>query len=144
MALSFVNSQPSGVATFAEDFGSAKNLAAVFTQLRNFATVGLCNAQTAQNNLLLSQGMTLAVLCGLGKGESLMTVERYLRLIAGCFVLATLLLGYFHSPYWFLFTGFVAVNLIQSAFTNWCPMMSFLRWLGAKSNAAPVSSSSRA
>ena len=56
-----------------------------------------------------------------------MTVERYLRLIAGCFVLATLLLGYFHSPYWFLFTAFVAINLIQSAFTNWCPMMTFLR-----------------
>jgi hypothetical protein len=60
-----------------------------------------------------------------------MTVERYLRLIAGCFVLTTVLLGYFHSPYWFLFTGFVALNLIQSAFTNWCPMMTFLRRLGA-------------
>ncbi len=59
-----------------------------------------------------------------------MSVERYLRLIAGCFVLVTLVLGYFHSPYWFLFTGFVAVNLIQSAFSNWCPMMSFLRRLG--------------
>jgi hypothetical protein len=61
-----------------------------------------------------------------------MTIERYLRLIAGCIVLITLLLGYFHSPYWFLFTGFVAVNLIQSAFTNWCPMMTFLRRLGAR------------
>lgn len=61
-----------------------------------------------------------------------MTIERYLRLIAGCFVLITLLLGNFHSPYWFLFTGFVAVNLIQSAFTNWCPMMTFLRRLGAR------------
>lgn len=61
-----------------------------------------------------------------------MTVERYLRLIAGGFVLGTLLLGYFHSPYWFLFTGFVALNLIQSAFTNWCPMMTFLRRLGAR------------
>lgn len=64
-----------------------------------------------------------------------MSVERYLRLIAGSFVLGTLLLGYFLSPYWFLFTGFVAVNLIQSAFTNWCPMMSFLRWLGARDDA---------
>jgi hypothetical protein len=62
-----------------------------------------------------------------------MTIERYLRLIAGSFVLASVLLGYFHSPYWFLFTGFVALNLIQSAFTNWCPMMSFLRRLGATS-----------
>ncbi len=61
-----------------------------------------------------------------------MTIERYLRLIAGLFVLLTVLLGYFFSPYWFLFTGFVALNLIQSAFTNWCPMMTFLRKLGAK------------
>jgi len=61
-----------------------------------------------------------------------MTVERYLRLIAGFVVLATLLLGYLHSSYWFLFTGFVAINLVQSAFTNWCPMMTFLRKLGVR------------
>ena len=61
-----------------------------------------------------------------------MTVERYLRLIAGAFVLASLLLGYYVSPYWFLLTGFVALNLIQSAFTNWCPMMTLLRRLGAR------------
>jgi Protein of unknown function (DUF2892) len=65
-----------------------------------------------------------------------MTVERLLRLIAGSLVLASLLLGYFYSPYWFLFTGFVALNLIQSAFTNWCPMMTFLRWLRAKDEAS--------
>ena len=64
-----------------------------------------------------------------------MTIERYLRLIAGIVVLTTLLLGYYVSPYWFLFTGFVALNLIQSAFTNWCPVMTVLRWLGAKSEA---------
>ena len=67
-----------------------------------------------------------------------MTVERYLRLIAGCFVLVTLLLGYFHTRYWFLFTGFVALNLIQSAFTNWCPMMSFLRKLGVRKDEEPL------
>lgn len=61
-----------------------------------------------------------------------MTVERYLRGIAGAFVLASVLLGYYHSPYWLLFTGFVAVNLLQSAFTNWCPMMTFLRKLGVQ------------
>ena len=60
-----------------------------------------------------------------------MTVERYLRLIAGAFVLASLLLGSYASPYWFLLTGFVALNLIQSAFTNWCPVMTLLRRLGA-------------
>jgi len=62
-----------------------------------------------------------------------MSVERYIRLIAGSFVLISLVLGCFYSRYWFLFTGFVALNLIQSAFTNWCPMMTFLKKLGAKS-----------
>lgn len=64
-----------------------------------------------------------------------MTVERYLRLIAGAFVLLSVVLGYYVTPYWFLFTAFVALNLIQSAFTNWCPMMTFLRKLGAKDGA---------
>lgn len=59
-------------------------------------------------------------------------VNRWLRLIAGSIVLGTLLLGYYVSPKWFLFTGFVALNLIQSAFSNWCPMMTFLRKLGVK------------
>ena len=62
-----------------------------------------------------------------------MTVERFVRLIAGTFVVASLALGYWVSPYWFLFTGFVGLNLFQSAFTNWCPMMTFLRKLGVKS-----------
>ncbi len=61
-----------------------------------------------------------------------MTLERYLRLIAGAFVLASLVLGYWVSPYWFLFTAFVGLNLFQSAFTNWCPMMTFLRKAGIK------------
>ena len=61
-----------------------------------------------------------------------MNIERYLRLIAGLFVLATLILGYAVSPYWFLFTAFVALNLVQSAFTNWCPMMTFLKRIGVR------------
>ena len=61
-----------------------------------------------------------------------MTIERYLRLIAGAFVLASLALGYWLSPYWYLFTAFVGLNLFQSAFTNWCPMMTFLRKLEVK------------
>ncbi|HPD48591.1 MAG TPA: DUF2892 domain-containing protein [Anaerohalosphaeraceae bacterium] len=61
-----------------------------------------------------------------------MNVERYLRGVAGTFVLASVLLTHYHSPYWLFFTGFVAVNLLQSAFTNWCPMMTFLRQLGVK------------
>ena len=63
-----------------------------------------------------------------------MNVERYLRLIAGFFVMLTVALGYYVSPYWFLFTVFVGLNLFQSAFTNWCPMMTFLRKLGIRSN----------
>jgi hypothetical protein len=61
-----------------------------------------------------------------------MTLERYLRLIAGAFVLLSLALGYWVSHYWFLFTAFVGLNLFQSAFTDWCPMMTFLRKAGVK------------
>jgi len=61
-----------------------------------------------------------------------MNIERLLRLIAGFFVLASLLLGIFVSRWFFLFTGFVAVNLVQSAFTNWCPMITILRKAGVR------------
>ena len=61
-----------------------------------------------------------------------MTVERCIRAIAGTFVLASLALGYFVSPYWFLFTAFVGLNLLQSAFTNACPAMALLRKLGLR------------
>ncbi|MGA7917730.1 MAG: DUF2892 domain-containing protein [Candidatus Acidiferrales bacterium] len=61
-----------------------------------------------------------------------MTVDRYLRMFAGGFVLASLALGYWVSPYWFLFTAFVALNLLQSAFTDWCPMMAILHKIGVK------------
>jgi hypothetical protein len=59
-------------------------------------------------------------------------VERLLRGIAGFFVLLSLVLAHYHSPYWLLFTGFVGLNLLQSAFTNWCPMMALLEKLGVK------------
>lgn len=61
-----------------------------------------------------------------------MPLERWLRLIAGAFVLASLVLAQYHSRYWLLWTAFVGVSLFQSGFTNWCPMMSILRALGAK------------
>jgi len=102
--------------------------------LRNFATGSQAIAAKSAHFHFVRAGTAIALLKAALKEETKMTVERYLRLIAGCFVLATVVLGYFHSPYWFLFTGFVALNLIQSAFTDWCPMMSFLRWLGAKSH----------
>jgi hypothetical protein len=57
-------------------------------------------------------------------------MERYIRAIAGTFILLSLALGYFYSPYWFLFTGFVGLNLLQSAFSGWCLMEKFLGKLG--------------
>ena len=62
-----------------------------------------------------------------------MTVERSLRGIAGFFVLVSVLLAHYHSAYWLFFTAFVGLNLLQSAFTNWCPMMDILKRLGVKS-----------
>ena len=62
-----------------------------------------------------------------------MNVERYLRMIAGSFVLVSVLLAHYHSQYWLFFTGFVGLNLLQSAITNWCPMITILKKLGVKS-----------
>jgi hypothetical protein len=64
-----------------------------------------------------------------------MTVERALRIVAGLFVLASLALGVWVSPKWYWFTAFVGANLLQSGFTNWCPMMTILRKLGVGRNA---------
>ena len=64
-----------------------------------------------------------------------MNVERWLRLIAGTFILASLALGHWVSPYFYLFTGFVGLNLLQSGVTDWCPMMTFLKLLGVKTAA---------
>ena len=50
-----------------------------------------------------------------------MTAERAVRIVAGVFVLLSLALGYWVTPWFFLFTAFVGVNLIQSAFTGFCP-----------------------
>lgn len=61
-----------------------------------------------------------------------MTVNRYLRLLAGCFTLLSVALAHFHNPNWLWFTAFVGFNLLQSAFTDWCPMMTVLRKLGVR------------
>lgn len=61
-----------------------------------------------------------------------MTVERALRLIGGAFVSASVLLGMFVHPAFLWFTLFVGLNLFQSAFTNWCPMMAILRKAGVR------------
>ena len=64
-----------------------------------------------------------------------MNVERYLRMIAGVLLVLSVALGYYVSPYWFLFSAFIGLNLFQSAFTNWCPMMTILRKLGVPDHA---------
>jgi hypothetical protein len=56
-----------------------------------------------------------------------MTIERALRLIAGAFVALSVLLGIYVDSRFLWFTLFVGLNLFQSAFTNWCPMMAILR-----------------
>ena len=50
-----------------------------------------------------------------------MRMEDYIRAIAGALIVISLILGYFYSAYWFLFTGFIGLNLLQSAFTKFCP-----------------------
>ncbi len=61
-----------------------------------------------------------------------MNVNEALRLIAGFFILLSVALGWFVHPGFFLFTAFVGLNLLQSAFTRWCPMMAILRKAGVK------------
>jgi hypothetical protein len=58
-----------------------------------------------------------------------MCVNDWLRAIAGVFILASVALGYWVSPWFFLFTAFVGLNLLQSGFTHTCPMMRLLRRL---------------
>ncbi len=70
-----------------------------------------------------------------------MTVERYIRVIAGLFILLSLALGVEQSPVfvssWFLaFTAFVGLNLFQFGFTDMCPMGFFLRKLGVPDGKA--------
>ena len=61
-----------------------------------------------------------------------MTVEQSLRMIAGAFVAVSVLLGMYVSPLFLWFTLFVGLNLFQSAFTQWCPMMTILRKAGVR------------
>lgn len=61
-----------------------------------------------------------------------MTIERALRLMAGVVVLLSVLLVHFVSEWWLLLTAFVGLNLLQSAWTNWCPAMWFFRIAGLK------------
>ena len=61
-----------------------------------------------------------------------MTVNEALRAMAGIVVLLSLALGYWVHQNWYLLTAFVGVNLLQSAFTKWCPAMTIFKKLGLK------------
>jgi hypothetical protein len=63
-------------------------------------------------------------------GGIAMTMEQYIRAIAGSLVLLSLILGYLYTPYWHLLTALVGANLLQSAFTKWCLMEDILGKLG--------------
>lgn len=65
-----------------------------------------------------------------------MSLERWVRLIAGVFVTVSVVLSHVHSPYWLLFTLFVGLNLFQSALTRWCLMEDLLKKLGVKNEVA--------
>ena len=59
-----------------------------------------------------------------------MHIDRLIRIIAGFFIILSLLLAHFHTQTWLWFTGFVGLNLFQSGFTKWCPMITILEKLG--------------
>lgn len=61
-----------------------------------------------------------------------MTLNAALRLMAGTVVTLSLVLSYYHNPLWLWLTAFVGFNLLQSAFTRWCPAITIFRMLGLK------------
>ena len=68
-----------------------------------------------------------------------MGLEMIIRRFAGTFILASLLLAHYHSPYWLWFTAFVGFNLVQSSFTNFCPLEIILRKMGVGAKCATTS-----
>ncbi len=65
-----------------------------------------------------------------------MNIDRAVMALAGTMVLASLVLGWFVSPYWLLLAAFVGANMLQAAFTGFCPAAMIFRALGVKSGAA--------
>ena len=60
-----------------------------------------------------------------------MKLNDYLRAIAGLLIMLSVALGHWAHPGFYVFTAFIGLNLFQSAFTHWCPMISILRRAGA-------------
>ena len=71
-----------------------------------------------------------------------MRMHYLIRGIAGTFILVSLALGYWVSPWWYLFTAFVGANLLQSSFTRWCLMENILEFLGIAERDRPEQRSS--
>ena len=65
------------------------------------------------------------------EGEKI-SIERMVLAFAGSFILISLILSQLFSPYWLLFAAFVGANLLQSAFTGFCPLAKILKAFGAK------------
>jgi hypothetical protein len=66
-----------------------------------------------------------------------MKMHLLIRRFAGLFILTSLLLAHYHSPYWLWFTAFVGFNLLQSSFTNFCPLELILKKLGVGGSCCP-------
>ena len=64
-----------------------------------------------------------------------MNAERIVRIVAGSFVMLTLLLAHYHNPLWLWFTAFVGFNLFQSGFTQFCPLDMILKKAGVPSSS---------
>lgn len=64
------------------------------------------------------------------------SIDKLVFRFAGIFVLASVLLAYYHSPYWLWFTAFVGANLLQASFTGFCPLAMILKRLGAPAGVA--------
>lgn len=65
-----------------------------------------------------------------------MSLEHRIRAIAGTFILVSLALAHWVSPWWLLFTAFVGLNLLQSAFTKWCLMEDILKAIDRRRHGA--------
>jgi hypothetical protein len=65
-----------------------------------------------------------------------MTIDRFVLAFAGSFILISVLLSQLHSIHWLWFTTFVGANLLQSAFTGFCPLAKILSFLGVKPGQA--------
>lgn len=68
--------------------------------------------------------------------EERMNLDRLIFTVAGSFILLSVSLSVFHSPYWLFFTAFVGANLLQASFTGFCPLAVLLKKVGVKAGHA--------